>query len=467
MFKLLCWNVRGAGGKSFRSSISDLINLHKMDILVICEPRVPFAKAKRFLKKHGFPDAEIEEARGFSRAIWVLFYKNKIIVSFVDSNPQSVTVNVKVNNHAWLLTALYASPTHSVRSLIWNYLSEFASSVHLPWLIIGDFNDLYSSADKNGGSLAGKFGGMRSWVDSFGLVDLGFQGPEFTWTDKRVRERLDRSFCTDAWRIMFLEAFVQHLPRMKSDHCPLLLQLFFNVVSLGINKPFRFQAMWFQQEFYNDFVKDKWQSYNGDVHCKVNKLVGDLQEWNSKVLEEELIKEYELLRDQEAMYWQQKSRVSWLQNGDRNTNFFHLSTMVRRRNKIEGLFDNSGDLCTELGTMKEIAASFFNSLFTYKPTESMDFSIPHLFLMLDVDAIDWLSRAVSMEEVYKALFSIGGLKAPGVDGFPAVFFQKYWNMFSNEVFNLVSNAFSTGVIHEGLNHTLITLVPKEFISDLR
>ncbi|KAL6202672.1 hypothetical protein ACLB2K_026377 [Fragaria x ananassa] len=434
-----------------------------MDILVICEPRVPFAKAKRFLKKHGFPDAEIEEARGFSGGIWVLFDKNKINVSFVDSNPQSVTVKVEVNNHAWLLTALYASPTHSVRSSIWNYLSEFASSVHLPWLIIGDFSELYSSADKNGGSLAGKFGGMRSWVDSFGLVDLGFQGPEFTWTDKRVRERLDRSFCTDAWRILFPEAFVQHLP-----------------------------PMWFQQESYNDFVKDKWQSYNGDVHCKVNKLAGDLQEWNSKVvvnifrkkrkllarisgiqkslcqnynpflvqLEEELVKEYELLRDQEAMFWQQKSRVCWLQNGDRNTNFFHLSTMVRRRNKIQGSFDNSGDLCTELGTMKEIAASFFNSLFTYKPTESMDFSIPHLFPMLDVDAIDWLSRAVSMEEVYKALFSIGGLKAPGVDGFPAVFFQKHWNMFSNEVFNLVSNAFSTGVIPEGLNHTLITLVPK-------
>lgn len=82
-------------------------------------------------------------------------------------------------------------------------------------------------------------------------------------------------------------------------------------------------------------MKDKWQSYNGDVHYKVNKLAGDLQEWNSKVvgnifrkkrkllarisgiqkslcqnynpflvqLEEELVKEYELLRDQEAMYW--------------------------------------------------------------------------------------------------------------------------------------------------------------------
>lgn len=101
---------------------------------------------------------------------------------------------------------------------------------------------------------------MRTWVDNFGLIDVGFRGPEFTWTNNTVRERLGRSFCSDAWRFAFPEAFLQHLPRLKSDNCPILLQLFSNVVFLGINKPFRFQAMWMQEETYHDFVKKNWRA---------------------------------------------------------------------------------------------------------------------------------------------------------------------------------------------------------------
>lgn len=71
MFKILCWNVRGAGGKKFKSSIPDLVHLYKVDILIICEPRVLFSRVKNFLRRQGFPDAEVSEAVGFSGGVWV------------------------------------------------------------------------------------------------------------------------------------------------------------------------------------------------------------------------------------------------------------------------------------------------------------------------------------------------------------------------------------------------------------
>lgn len=226
---------------------------------------------------------------------------------------------------------------------------------------------------------------MRNWVDSYGLVDLGYQlGPNYTWLNYRVKERLDRGFCNVSWRLTFPDAFIQHLPRVKSDCCPLLLNLFSSVVSQGINKPFRSQSMWMNHDKFSDFVLDQWKSYDGNLSHKVQKLASDLQDSNTKVfgnifrkkrrllsriagiqkslgikhnpflviLETDLIKEYEEVRDHEALYWQQKLRIRWLQHGDKNTKFFHLSTLVRRRrNKIEGLVDHNGNLYSELNVM--------------------------------------------------------------------------------------------------------------------
>lgn len=50
-------------------------------------------------------------------------------------------------------------------------------------------------------------------------------------------------------------------------------------------------------------------------------------------LEQKLIKEYNDILLQEEIYWFQKSRVQWLQFGDRNTKYFHSTTLIRRRKK--------------------------------------------------------------------------------------------------------------------------------------
>lgn len=117
---------------------------------------------------------------------------------------------------------------------------------------------------------------MRNWVDSYGLVDLGYQGPNYTWLNCRVKERLDKGFCNVSWRLAFPDAFIQHLPRVKSDHFPLLLNLFSSVVSHGINKPFLFQSVWMNHDKFSDFVLDQWKSYDGNLSHKVQKLSSDL-----------------------------------------------------------------------------------------------------------------------------------------------------------------------------------------------
>jgi len=54
-------------------------------------------------------------------------------------------------------------------------------------------------------------------MDNCGLMDLGFQGPRFTWTNKspnwqhNIKERLDRDLGNVEWKLIFPAAEISHL----------------------------------------------------------------------------------------------------------------------------------------------------------------------------------------------------------------------------------------------------------------
>ena len=50
-------------------------------------------------------------------------------------------------------------------------------------------------------------------------------------------------------------------------------------------------------------------------------------EENMKKIEKDLMGQLEAREKQEVLYWQQKARVKWLREGERNTKFFHNSVI--------------------------------------------------------------------------------------------------------------------------------------------
>lgn len=69
-------------------------------------------------------------------------------------------------------------------------------------------------------------------------------------------------------------------------------------------------------------------------------------------LEKHLHKELsEVLRKEEIM-WFQRSRAMWLSDGDRNTKYYHMKTLTRRRNKFMLLKDDSGNWIHDLDELK-------------------------------------------------------------------------------------------------------------------
>ena len=71
-----------------------------------------------------------------------------------------------------------------------------------------------------------------------------------------------------------------------------------------------------------------------------------------------------------------------------------------------------------------------------------------------------LNAPFSREEVQKALFSIGDLKASGPDGLHAIFFKRFWNMLGDDLVQEVLGVVNSATIPSGWNDNIIVMIPK-------
>uniref|UniRef100_A0A453SQJ4 Reverse transcriptase domain-containing protein n=1 Tax=Aegilops tauschii subsp. strangulata TaxID=200361 RepID=A0A453SQJ4_AEGTS len=71
-----------------------------------------------------------------------------------------------------------------------------------------------------------------------------------------------------------------------------------------------------------------------------------------------------------------------------------------------------------------------------------------------------LTAPYSREEMQKALFQIGDMKAPGPDGLHAISFKRFWHIIGEELTDEVLVAVNNKKIPEGWNQTNIVLIPK-------
>jgi hypothetical protein len=172
------------------------------------------------------------------------------------------------------------------------------------------------------------------------------------------------------------------------------------------------------------------------------------------------------------MMWLQRSRISWLKEGDRNTSYFHRQAVWRaRKNRIKRLKGVDGVWCDEPRVLKDMTNDYFQKLYQADPMVLPDNVIELVEEQIDGEMNMSLCKEFTKEEISDALFQMGPLKAPGPDGLPARFFQRHWDILKEDVIVAVQQFFRDGTLPLGLNDTAIVLVPKsknpEALKDFR
>ncbi|KAL9690275.1 hypothetical protein QQ045_010672 [Rhodiola kirilowii] len=105
------------------------------------------------------------------------------------------------------------------------------SSPH-PWCILGDFNEVLRADEVTRCHAIRKqhIDQFCQAVNSCNLIDLGFLGGKFTYSNKRkgmgeIKCLLDRAVATPSWLTRHPNSSVTHLPSYSSDHKCLMIEI--------------------------------------------------------------------------------------------------------------------------------------------------------------------------------------------------------------------------------------------------
>ncbi|KAL5823208.1 hypothetical protein ACOSQ4_021108 [Xanthoceras sorbifolium] len=421
--KILCWNVRGLGTYRTFQVLRTRVRECRPDLVFLMETLSNKDRMEQLRLFLGFSGKLVVECVGRSGGL-VLFWSNQLDINLLSFSLFHIDVSVSVARASpWRFTGFYGSPEVSQRHNAWLLLKRLCGMSSLPWICGGDFNEILMDCEKDGGLPKQRrlLLNFREALDACGLQDLGFEGPLFTWCNGRVgnafvQERLDRYVCSRDWLSLFPASYVQHLDFWKSDHRPILLHIAVQGSVLRCSASL-----------------GRWNSLNrASLRRGINTKRLELASLNRSVSagswrDIRLVeKELDALLLQEEIYWRQRSRVSWLKFGDRNSKFFHAKASARRKvNEILGLSDERGCWHSDPGSVHRIVCEYFSSIFSSSaPSPETLRRVTQVVeprVSSSMNAL--LDAKFSAEEVRQALFLMYPTKAPGVDGMPALFFQ--------------------------------------------
>uniref|UniRef100_A0A2N9ETY0 DUF4283 domain-containing protein n=1 Tax=Fagus sylvatica TaxID=28930 RepID=A0A2N9ETY0_FAGSY len=374
------------------------------------------------------------------------------------------------------LVGFYGPPYYHKRIKAWTNLVALLQSLEGPRLCFGDFNLIVEANEKLGGHTGSTSATnyLRNLMFELGAVDLGFSGAKFTWCNKRwgkgcIKERLDRGVTNSMWRTSF--------PRASAP------------------RPFRFEAMWTKdprcygvineawkkefvrnecfhlckKQFHSTIALRKWnkevfghcQSRISEISSQIEQIQCEAPSFENCSKEASLQFELNCWLSRNELIWRQKSRETWLRDGDRNTMFFHISAVVRhRKNSIDALRGEDGIWLVNLSDIREHVVSNFQQLFTEEEACcSLDLeNLINSSISMAENA--HLCQLPSPDEIRDTVFSMQSLKSPGPDRLPPLFYKKYWHIVGQSVATAIQNFFSSGKLLKELNYSFIVLIPK-------
>ncbi|XP_058068262.1 uncharacterized protein LOC131217364 [Magnolia sinica] len=153
-----------------------------------------------------------------------------------------------------------------------------------------------------------------------------------------------------------------------------------------------------------------------------------------------------------------RARNKWIQEGDKNTKYFHsIANEKRRKAFISEIESQNGDRITDQAEMKEEVILFFSKLFSTETIDPLGDFISPIPEAVSPEDNSALLVETTIEEVKRAVADILVDGALSPDEFSGTFFSSSWEIVGQDLLNAVMFLFN-GV---RLNLLLPKLISRE------
>ncbi|KAG7594038.1 Zinc knuckle CX2CX4HX4C [Arabidopsis thaliana x Arabidopsis arenosa] len=428
------------GQKSTQAKGEDINRKYKLDIMFLAETKNKDSYVQQLGVELHFHHHFLVSPDGLSGGL-AIFWRNTVKCDFL-SPPTLYYTDMYISEGptTFCLTYVYGNPERKLRQQQWLKMETLVKAglyQSKPRLVLGDFNEIQCNSEKLGGPAKPEwqFSNFRRMLRVSGLHEVKPYGGLYTWIGNRstgtVKSKLDRIVATADWKNQFPKALVQLLDWIGSDHRPLLLQTENN--KWKGTKQFRYDNRWrFKQDLHMALQKSwdqdcshlppqrfcealkrcrnnlsRWKSaQNLNSHKLIQQLHLAIQkaydspspDYNYIMdLKRKLQHEYRL----EEEFWRTKSRIQWMQAGDKNTKYFHAKTQQRRSpNRITSIQDAHGTIQKSQKEIQKVVHSYFTDVYSSSGSNNLEPVLQHIQSKVTVEMNQQLTKPVSEGEIY-------------------------------------------------------------------
>jgi hypothetical protein len=246
-------------------------------------------------------------------------------------------------------------------------------------------------------------------ITSLDLRELELSDRQYTWANNLqspTLEKLDRVLVSTDWELKYHLVRVNALPRIISDHTPLLLKM--GMSSQHTAHLFKFELVWLLKDGFYDLVTDIWQrerkgstsleiwqnkirslrkylrgwakKQNGAYKKEKKELSSKIDELDKKAEHAMLLPHEVDLRHclkvrliqlllEEEVKWYQQSKLDKLLQGDNNMKYFHLVANGKHRKTHIFQLEDSGQIIQGQNHLESYITEFYKGLFSLSKGE--------------------------------------------------------------------------------------------------
>ncbi|KAM5550671.1 hypothetical protein ABKV19_027155, partial [Rosa sericea] len=175
---ILVWNCRGITNTETQRALIDMVQAKRPQLIFLSETLAQQTLIDSLTNRLGFAGNVCITKQPGCQGL-ALLWSHHLNVDVRTSSFHHIDAIVSEIGHveSWRFTGIYGFPARGVRSQTWNLIAQLAGeNCGLPWLMVGDFNEVWCRADKSGGpsKAAATMNVFQQTMMNAGLLEMGF-----------------------------------------------------------------------------------------------------------------------------------------------------------------------------------------------------------------------------------------------------------------------------------------------------